>query len=111
MAVTVTAAEVVTAISYAYSGRKLSAADQLVAATRLLPVATAIVERYGGDGVPEAVANEGVLRLCGYFSEARFGAFVGGEVKIPPQSHAAAFRNSGAQSLVSPWKRRRGGAV
>ena len=105
------AAEVVAATSYAYAGRKISADDHLAAVTRLLPVAEAIVEKYGGDGVPAAVENESIVRLVGYFLEGRFGAFAGTGVQIPPQSHAAAFRNSGAQALVSPWKVRRAGVV
>ena len=111
MAVTITAAEVVAATSYAFAGRKVSAADHLAAATRLLPVAQAIVEKYGGDGIPEAVENEAIVRLVGYFMESRFGSFTGTGVQIPPQSHSASFRNSGAQSLVSPWKVRRAGAI
>ena len=105
------AAEVVAATSYAFAGRKVSPADHLAAVTRLLPVAQAIVEKYGGHGVPVAVLNESIVRLIGYFLEGRFGAFTGTGVQIPPQSHAAAFRNSGAQSLVSPWKIRRAGAI
>ena len=107
----ITAAQVVDATSYAYSGRKVTPAEHLAAVTRLLPVARSIIERYGGDGVPEAVASEGIIRLTGYFLEARFGAFASSQTKIPPQAHAAAFRNSGAQALISPWKVRRAGAV
>ena len=99
---TITAADVVDATGYAYSGRKVSPAEHLAAVTRLLPVARSIIERYGDDGVPEAVASEGIIRLTGYFLEARFGAFASSQTKIPPQAHAAAFRNSGAQSLISP---------
>ena len=106
----ITAAELVASIVYAYSGRKLSADSQLAYATRLLPVARAIVEKYA-DAAPEAIKNESIIRICGYFAEARFGGFVSNETKIPPSSHAAAFRNSGAQALVSPWKRRRAGRV
>ena len=109
MAVTITAAAVTAATSYAFAGRKN--ADHLAAATRLLPVAQAIVEKYGGAAVPDAVANEAVIRICGYIMEGRFGAFAGAGVVIPPQSHAAAFRNSGAQGLISPWKVRRAGAI
>ena len=109
MAVTITASEVTAATNYAFAGRKIG--DHLAAATRLLPVATAMVEKYGGAAVPEAVANEAVIRICGYFLEGRFGAFAGAGVVIPPQSHAAAFRNSGAQNLISPFKVRRAGAI
>ena len=107
----VAAVDVQAATSYALAGRKVSPTDHLAAATRLLPVAQAIVLRYGGDAVPEAVSNEAIIRLCGYFMESRFGSFAGAGVQIPPQSHSAAFRNCGAQNLVSPWKKRRGGAV
>ena len=107
----IAADEIVAATSYAFAGRKVSAADHLAAATRLQPVAKAIVTKYGGAGVPEAVSNEAIIRLCGYFMEGRFGAFAGAGVVIPPQSHAAAFKNCGAQALVSPWKVRRAGAI
>ena len=107
----ISAAEVVAATSYAFAGRKVSAADHLAAATRLLPTAQAIVLKYGGSAVPESVSNESIVRLIGYYLEGRFGSFAGAGVQIPPQSHSAAFRNSGAQSLVSPWKVRRGGAI
>ena len=107
----ITPAELVSASSYAYAGRKISPTDHLAEATRLLPVAQEIVTRYGGAGVPESVSNEAIIRLASYFMEGRFGAFTGTGVQIPPQSHAAAFRNSGAQALVSPWKIRRAGAI
>ena len=106
----ITATELRDAIVYAYSGRKLSAGSQLAEATRLLPVGRAIVERYA-DAAPEAIGNEAIIRICGYFAEARYGGFVSNQTKIPAASHAAAFRNSGAQALVSPWKRRRAGRV
>ena len=106
----ITAAEVVTAIQFAYSGRSLSAGSQLAEAERLLPVARCLVMKYAPDA-PEAIKNESILRICGYFAEARFGGFVSSQTKIPPSSHAAAFRNSGAQALVSPWKKRRGARV
>ena len=107
----ITPAELVSASSYAYAGRKISPTDHLAAATRLLPVAQEIVTRYGGAGVPESVSNEAIVRLASYFMEGRFGSFAGAGVVIPPQSHSAAFRNSGAQNLVSPWKVRRAGAI
>ena len=106
----ITSTELRDAIVYAYSGRKLSADSQLAYAERLLPVGRAIVEKYS-DAAPEAIKAEAIIRICGYFAEARFGGFVSNETKIPPSSHAAAFRNSGAQALVSPWKRRRAGRV
>ena len=106
----ITATELVASIVYAYSGRKLSEGSQLAYATRLLPVARAIVMKYAPEA-PEAIQNESIIRICGYFAEARYGGFVSNETKIPPSSHAAAFRNSGAQALVSPWKRRRAGRV
>ena len=107
----ITAAELVASTGYAFAGRKVSAADHLAAATRLLAVAQEIVTKYGGAAVPEGVSNEAIIRVVGYFLEARFGSFTGTGVQIPPQSHAAAFRNSGAQSIVSPWKVRRAGAI
>ena len=106
----ITSTELRDSIRHAYSGRKLSAAAQLIEAERLLPVCRAIVEKYAPDA-PEAVGNEAIIRICGYFAEARFGGFISNQTKVPPSSHAAAFRNSGAQALVSPWKRRRAAGI
>ena len=106
----ITATELRDAIVYAYAGRKLSADSQLAYAERILPVARAIVEKYAPEA-PEAVKSESIIRISGNFAEARYGGFVSNQTKIPPQSHAAFFRNSGAMALCSPWKRRRAGRV
>ena len=107
----ITASELVDATHYAFAGRKVSAEAHLAEATRLLPVAKAVCEKHGGDSLPEAILNEGIIRFSGYLLEGRFGAFVSNQTKIPPSSHAAAFQNSGAKMLVSPWKKRRAGRI
>lgn len=106
----ITAVELRDSILHAYSGRAVSSEAQLAEATRLLPVARSIVTRYAPDA-PESVANEAIIRIVGYYAEARYGGFVSNETKIPPATHAAAFRNSGAMALISPFKRRRAGRV
>ena len=71
MAVTITASEVTAATSYAFAGPQdwgSSRGGDAAAAC-----ATAMVEKYGGAAVPEAVANEAVIRICGYFLEGGSG--------------------------------------
>ena len=83
-------------------------------ATRLLPVATALVERYAPDA-PEAVQNEGVIRCAGYLNEQPHAARMEGEIGDIRARYATgstgALRASGAMSLLSPWKVRRAGAI
>ena len=63
----------------------------------------ALVERHGGDGVPEAIREEAVIRVAGYLFDQPQAAGAG--------RYASAWRNSGAAALVSPWKERRLGIV
>ena len=70
--------------------------------TRLLAVAQATVERHAPDA-PTAVKDEAETRIAGYLYDM-------------PESpsgdrFAAAFINSGAKGLLSPYKVRRAGAV
>ena len=100
-------------------------ADELAAAAgidgpvaaRLLPVVTAIVEEYA-PMAPEALQNEAAIRLAGYLDTSGgsgFGAIRGskvGPVEVEPvTNNSAAFRNSGAEALLSRSKRRRAGAI
>ena len=69
---------------------------------RLLKVAEATVSRYASLASCE-VAQEASIRMIGYLYDM-------------PESpsgdrFAAAFRNSGAMALLSPWKTRRAGAI
>ena len=75
-------------------------------ATRLLAFATETISTYLGDtyaGAPSAVLNEAAIRLCGYIFD------------VPYASRGAAFanalRNSGAGSMLLPYKVHRGGLV
>ena len=86
-------------------------------AIRLLPVATEMVTSYA-PSAPDAMANEGVVRLVGYMvgsESSGYGARRSGEVgplKVENVvNHAAMFRNSGAQALLTHYKVRRAGAI
>ncbi len=83
-------------------------------AARLLPVATALVDRHA-PGAPEAIANEAAIRTAGWLFgsppalTAHRSIEAGGDaVKIEPRNPAAsALRASGAAALLSPWRIRR----
>lgn len=87
------------------------------AATRLLPVASERVTRYAPEA-PEATANEAVIRFAAYLAGATPNPNASGSVSVgdltvsgTSHSHAAAFRLCGAESLLSPWRVRRGGTA
>lgn len=83
-------------------------------AGRVLAVATAIVVEYAPHA-PAALLNEAVIRLSGYLTQSDYGGIR--EEKMGPRevayqmNHAMMFRNSGAQALLTRWKRRRAGAI
>ncbi len=103
MAVTITASE-------------LAEAAQLTPAqaARLLVVASALVVQFA-PGAPEAVLNEAVVRTAGWLGHTPAGSLT--RVETGPRSsefaasQKGALRHSGAMSLLSPWKVRRGGAI
>ena len=103
-AVTITAAELAEAVP-------ISDVDR---AGRVLAVATAIVVEYAPHA-PAALLNEAVIRLAGYLTQSDYGGVR--EEKMGPRevayqmNHAMMFRNSGAQALLTRWKRRRAGAI
>ena len=103
MAVTITVAELAEAIG-----------TDSTTATRLLAVATALVERYA-DGAPDAIANEAVIRCAGWLAEQPSAAIrseTEGDISTSYAStHMSALRHSGAMALLSPWKVRRAGAI
>ena len=66
--------------------------------TRLLAVGTALVAEIA-PLAPDAIANESVIRVCSYLWDSPTAA--------AGQQYAAAWRNSGAASLVSRWVTRR----
>ena len=83
-------------------------------AERILAVATAIVLEYA-PAAPTALLNEAVIRLGGYLAQSDYGTVR--EETIGPRSvsyqmnHAAMFRNSGGQALLTRWKKRRAGVI
>ena len=83
-------------------------------AERLLPVTTELVERYAPHA-PEAIQNEAVVRCAGYLaqqpSDARRSTTVGSVSSSWAATHVSALRHSGGMALLSPWKRRRAGAI
>ena len=103
MAVTITAAELATALGI-----------DATLATRYLGVASALVDRYA-DTAPDAVSNEAVIRASGWLnSQPKTGAVSEsqGDVKTDYLFEAhGCLRHSGSMSLLSPFKQRHAGAV
>ena len=83
-------------------------------ATRLLAVATEMVNRYAPTA-PDSVANEAVIRCAGWLAQQPAAAVRSEEVGDIRTSYApanmSALRHSGAMALLSPWKQRRAGAI
>ena len=83
-------------------------------ATRLLPVATALVEQYA-PSAPSEVQNEAVIRVCGFMRQAPSGLRKVGasslDIEYDVAGQKAPLRNSGALSILSPFKKRRAGAI
>ena len=83
-------------------------------AGRLLPVAQALVERYGADA-PAAIRREAAIRTAGYLAERPAWGPGGDSETIGPMvksrdyaaGEVSALRASGAMALLSPWKVRR----
>lgn len=68
--------------------------------TRHLAAATALINKRT-DGAPAAVADEATIRLCAYWYDAPFA---------PMQDRfMAAWRYSGAASMLAPWAVRKTG--
>ena len=103
MAITITAAELA-----------LQADIPATDATRLLPVATALVDRYA-PAAPAAIGNEACVRWAAYSAGAShtfFGASPEVEIsgiKLSGRVHGPAFRNCGAASILAPWRVRNAG--
>ena len=86
-------------------------------AEELLEVAKVKVEGYAPDAAT-AVQNEAARRFCGYLllaDETGFGVIrtqrTGDSDSEFVTNHAMGFRNSGAESLLAPFKKRRGGLI
>ena len=70
---------------------------------RLLAYAAATIDHYKGPDTPDAVRDQAVIQLAAYQydrPDSPRGA-----------SWAAAFRNSGAESVIEPWTVRRAGPL
>ena len=86
----------------------------LVTATRLFGVAANMVTEYSPLS-PSANKAEAIYRFAGYmFNSENWGltaeTFGPKSLEII-SNHAPMFRNSGAQAILTRWKRRRGGKV
>ena len=100
MAVTLTVAELASAI------RVGDSTEETAQVTRLLAYATEAISRHLGTGyesTPEAVVNEAAIRLCSYLFDQ------------PTTSRGSAFanavRNSGCGQMLLPYTIHRAGVV
>ena len=80
---------------------------------RMLAVATEVrIEGYAPNA-PEALQNEAAIRFTGYLAQADYGTIrsesAGGREVEYHQNHATAFRNCGAEMLLTRYKKRRAG--
>ena len=95
----------------AVAGRTVSSDE---AASALGELAAARVEREA-PGAPQAVRDEAVIRLAGYWAQSDYGSLR--KESIGPRdieyvvNHSNAWRNSGAYGLLAPWKVRRAGVI
>ena len=100
MSVTITAQELATAAG-------LSDAQ----ATRLLPVATALVEReVNNTSCPEPILNEACIRVCGWMKTQpqHFRSKQIDNISLDHDTrYHACMRLSGARTLLSSWRRHR----
>ena len=110
--VTITSAELAAEIGIDLAAHP----DEITRAQRLLAVATERVNRYA-PLTPSVIKNEACIRFAGYLGGSDFGGVT--SESIGPQSvsytspthNASAFRSSGAEALLSPYKVRRAGAI
>ena len=83
-------------------------------ATRLLAVATELVNRFAPDA-PDPVSNEATIRCAGWLAEQPSVAITSeteGDIRTSyAPTMQSALRHSGAMALLSPWKNRRGGTI
>ena len=101
-------------VSITISELALAAGVDTETATRMLPVATQIVEDYAVNA-PTVLQDAAVVRYVGYLGKTAGGAITSktvGPVSQTFQSNdAAMFRNSGAESLLTRYKVRRAGRI
>ena len=84
---------------------------------RLGPVGAAMVQEFAANA-PESVKSESVIRVCAWLFQRSPGVRaqsvrLGGAVALESTFSAAtgALSNSGAKSLLSPWRVHRAGAI
>ena len=84
---------------------------------RLGPVGAAMVQEFAANA-PESVKSESVIRVCAWLFQRSPGVRaqsvrLGGAVALESTFSAAtgALSNSGAKSLLAPWRARRAGAI
>lgn len=104
MAVTVTVAEIAATIGF----------GNTAAITRMLAYASGEVLRYAPlAGDPQH--NEAVIRICGYLAESNFGGIqaeaFGPQTITFVSPGRSPLRASGALAILSPYRRRRAGAI
>ena len=108
---TVARAAAIVRLRAAVEGR---AAESDEDASALGELAAARVEREA-PGAPQAVKDEAVIRMAGYWAQSDYGSIR--TETIGPRSieyqlnHSNAWRNSGAYGLLAPWKVRRAGVI
>lgn len=98
MALTITVSEVAVAVRVSTDPLSGPAEPYLTEITRQLAVADGLITSYADDA-PDDVKNEAAARLVGYLLEA---PSFSNNVNISTPTDA--FRNSGAKSLLSPWR-------
>ena len=96
MAVTLTATELAAAL------RLLGTDEETAQATRLLAYASLRVEKHA-PAAPDVVMNEAVIRLAGYLFDQPFAP--------AGARYANALRNSGAGSMLLPYRVHRAGSA
>ena len=83
-------------------------------AERILAVVSATVTEYAPHA-PTVLLNEAAIRLGGYLAQSDYGTVreesVGQLQSSYQMNHAMAFRNSGAQALITRYKQRRAGVI
>lgn len=103
MAVKISATELASAVGFSET-----------IATRLLPVATALVNAYAPTA-PDAISDEAVIRAAGWLhGQPKTGAVAQQQGDVRDEflfEASGVLTHSGAKSLLSPFKRRRAGAI
>ena len=68
--------------------------------TEILAASQARVERASASNTPEAVRDEGIIRMCGFLHDRPGWSETG-------NGQASAYHHSGAAALLAPWRKKR----